>query len=126
MNDKSTLITYVTKGRATEEAAELIGKVLREEFDLSVELVNLRETTPEIKSHENVIIGAGVIMGRVYKKALKFMENDFSGKNVAAFLSSVEVGEEKSHEEAIDKYIEKEVKARLNVEPQADETYYRG
>ena len=62
-------------------------------------------------------------MGRVYKGALKFMENDFSGKNVAVFLSSLEGGDEKGHEEAIEKYVEKEIKPRLNVEPVAAETF---
>ena len=123
MSDKSTLIAYVTRGKATKEAAELIGQVLEEDFDLSVKLVNLKESIPKVKNYENVIIGAGVRMGRVYKKALKFMENDFSGKNVAVFLSSLEGGDEESHEEAIEKYIEKEVKTRLNVEPVAAETF---
>ena len=123
MSDKSTLIAYVTRGKATEEAAEVVGQVLRENYDLSVDLVNLRETTPDVKEYGNVIIGAGVRMGRVYKGALKFMENDFSGKNVAVFLSSLEGGDEKSHEEAIEKYVEKEIKPRLNVEPVAAETF---
>jgi len=123
MSDKSTLIAYVTRGKATEEAAEVVGQVLREDYDLSVDLVNLRETTPDVKEYGNVIIGAGVRMGRVYKGALKFMENDFSGKNVAVFLSSLEGGDEKSHEEAIEKYVEKEIKPRLNVEPVAAETF---
>jgi len=123
MSDKSTLIAFVTRGKATEEAAEVVGQVLRENYDLSVDLVNLRETTPDVKEYGNVIIGAGVRMGRVYKGALKFMENDFSGKNVAVFLSSLEGGDEKSHEEAIEKYVEKEIKPRLNVEPVAAETF---
>lgn len=123
MNDKSTLVAYVTRGKATKEAAELIGQVLRNDFGLSVDLVDLRASSPHIEDYSNVIIGAGVRMGRVYKGALKFMENDFSGKNVAVFLSSVEGGDEKSHEEAIEKYVEKEIKPRLNVEPVAAETF---
>lgn len=125
MSGKSTLIAYVTKGKATEEAAEVIGQVLREDFDLSVDLVNLRESMPEVKKYGNVIIGAGVRMGKVYKRSLEFVENDFSGKNVAVFLSSLEGGDEKSHEEAIEKYVEKEIKPRLNVEPVAAETFGR-
>ncbi len=123
MNDKSTLIAYFTKGKATKEAAELIGQVLRDDFGFSVELVDLKQTSPELENYSNVIIGAGVRMGRVYKRALKFMENDLSGKNVAVFLSSLEGGDEKSHEEAIEKYVEKEIKPRLNVEPVAAETF---
>ncbi len=123
MSNKSTLIAYLTKGKATEEAAELIGQVLRDDFGLSVELVDLKQTDTEPKDYSNVIIGAGVRMGKVYKRALEFMENDFSGKNVAIFLSSVEGGDEKSHGEAIEKYVEKEVKTRLNVEPVAAEMF---
>jgi menaquinone-dependent protoporphyrinogen IX oxidase len=123
MSDKSTLVAYVTKGKATEEAAELIGQVLRNDFGLSVDIVDLKASSPDIDDYSNVIIGSGVRMGRVYKKALKFMENDFSGNNIAVFLSSLEGEDEKSHEEAIEKYVEKEVKTRLNVEPVAAETF---
>jgi menaquinone-dependent protoporphyrinogen IX oxidase len=123
MSDKSTLVAYVTKGKATEEAAELIGQVLRNDFGLSVDIVDLKASSPDIDDYSNVIIGSGVRMGRVYKKALKFMENDFSGNNIAVFLSSLEGGDEKSHGEAIEKYVEKEVKTRLNVEPVAAETF---
>lgn len=123
MSDKSTLVAYVTKGKATEEAAELIGQVLRNDFGLSVDIVDLKASSPDIDDYSNVIIGSGVRMGRVYKKALKFMENDFSGNNIAVFLSSLEGEDEKSHGEAIEKYVEKEVKTRLNVEPVAAETF---
>ncbi|MFB6290951.1 MAG: hypothetical protein ABEJ25_04400, partial [Candidatus Bipolaricaulia bacterium] len=65
----------------------------------------------------------GVRMGRVYGRALEFMERDFSGKKVAVFLSSLEAGDEKSHDEAVSKYIENEIKPRLNVEPVAGEGF---
>lgn len=123
MNDKSTLIAYVTKGKATDEAAKLIGQVLQNDFDLSVELVDLKQSSLEPKDYSNVIIGAGVRMGRVYGRALEFMERDFSGKKVAVFLSSLEAGDEKSHDEAVSKYIENEIKPRLNVEPVAGEAF---
>jgi len=40
-----------------------------------------------------VIIGSGVGMQKVYKQALRFLENNFEGKKVAMFLSLNEAGE---------------------------------
>jgi len=112
-----TLIAYSTKGGATKEAAELIMDILSEEYGLMVDLVNLNSSMPSLEDYNFIIIGAGVRMARVYKKALKFMDKDFSGRPVAVFLSSSEGGDEHTYEEAVEKYLEKEVKPRLNVTP---------
>lgn len=44
MTRNKTLIAYVTKGGVTEEAASEIATVLRDKYELEVDLVNLRKT----------------------------------------------------------------------------------
>ena len=88
VNDK-TLIAYETKQGVTRETAGVIAEELRSEFGLEVDLVDLNEEpTPDLMQYHNIIVGAGVRMGKVYNKATKFLENDFSGKQVAFFASS--------------------------------------
>ena len=123
MEKTKTLIAFASKGGATREAAELIAKVLKEQYSLEVDLFDLKDNTPDLSEYGNVVIGAGVRVGRIYKKALKFMDKDFTDKKVALFLSSGEGGDEKGHEEAIEKYIKNQVLERVNVEPVAAEVF---
>jgi menaquinone-dependent protoporphyrinogen oxidase len=84
-----TLIAYVTKGGATGEAARKIADVLHSKFNLEVEIVDLKkQKMPDLKQYDNVIVGGGVRVGRVYGKAVQFLKNDFSGKKVAFFVCS--------------------------------------
>lgn len=102
MAGNKTLVTYATKGGITKEAASEIVTVLREKHKLKTDLVDLRKNpSPDIAQYGNIIVGSGVRMQRVYKEALKFLkENNFEGKKVALFLSSIE-----PRDEAIKKYI---------------------
>jgi menaquinone-dependent protoporphyrinogen oxidase len=103
-----TLIAYQTKGGATEEAARKIAETLRSKFQFEVDLVDLKEQKPlELNQYQNVIVGGGVRAGRIYGKALKFLENDFTGKKVAFFVSSSWAGTPGSYENARAKFIEK-------------------
>ena len=103
-----TLIVYQTKGGATEEAARKIAETLRSKFQFEVDLVDLKEQKPlELAQYQNVIVGGGVRAGRVYGKALKFLENDFTGKKVAFFVSSSWAGTPGSYDNAKAKFIEK-------------------
>ena len=77
MSANKTLIAYVSKGGATEEAARKIAETLRSKFQLEVDLVDLKEQTPQdLAQYQNIIVGGGVRGGKVYGKALKFLEND--------------------------------------------------
>jgi menaquinone-dependent protoporphyrinogen oxidase len=101
-----TLIAYATKGGVTEESANVIADVLRTKHDFEVDLVNLRKKrSPDLTPYKNIFIGSGIRMGRWYKVALKFLENNFEGKNVVIFLSSCSAGNPEKHEEAMTKYI---------------------
>lgn len=79
-----TLIAYASKGGATEGYAHAISNVIK------ADMVNLRRNSPDVKEYRNVIVGAGVRMGRLYGEATKFLMRDFSGKRVAIFVSSME------------------------------------
>jgi menaquinone-dependent protoporphyrinogen oxidase len=87
MSKNKTLLAYMTKGGATEEAARTIVGVLRSKFSLEVDLVNLRkQPSPDIAPYNNVIVGSGVRTGKIYKEALRLLEQDFEGKKVAFFI----------------------------------------
>ena len=117
-NKNKTLLAYMTKGGATETAAKTIADVLRTKFNLEVDLVNLKkQPSPNIAPYNNVIIGSGVRTGKIYKQALKMLEQDFAEKKVAFFicfcyLSSLKSQISKDNESQIrsiiaEEYIEK-------------------
>jgi len=96
-----TLVAYETKGGATEESAKKIADVLRSKFQLDTDLVDLSEQkVSTLSEYSNVVVGAGVRAGRVYSKALKFLENDFTGKKVAFFVSCGQGGDPEKCEAA--------------------------
>ena len=106
--ENKTLIAYMTKGGATEEAANVIADVLREKFVLDVDVVNLRrQPNPDIAQYRNIVVGGGVRAGKVYKEAPKFVEQDLSGKRVAFFVCSGAAGNPLHHDEIAEKYITK-------------------
>jgi menaquinone-dependent protoporphyrinogen IX oxidase len=83
---------------------------------LEVDLVDLREQkAPDLTQYTNVVIGGGVRVGKIYDRALKFLENDFSGKKVAFFVSSGEGGDPKSYESAKVKFVENTLAKYPNV-----------
>ena len=107
MSADKTLIAYQSKGGVTEESAKKIADVLRSKYHLEVDLVDLKEQkAQELTDYRNVVIGSGVRAGRVYGKARKFLENDFSGKQVAFFVSSSMAGTPGSHDNAKTRFVE--------------------
>ena len=107
MNTNKTLIAYVSKGGATEEAARKIAETLRSKFQLEVDLVDLKEQKPpDLEQYQNIVTGGGVRGGRIYGKTLKFLESDLSGKKVAFFVSSSWAGTPGSYENAKTKFVE--------------------
>ena len=107
MSANKTLIAYETKSGVTEESARKIADVLRSKYQLEVDLVDLKEQkAPDLTQYKNIVVGGGVRAGRVYGKARKFLENDFSGKHVAFFVSSSLAGTPGSHENAKTKFVE--------------------
>ncbi len=86
-----TLVAYESKSGATEESARKIADVLRSKFQLEVDLVDLSvQNISDCSQYQNIVVGGGVRAGKVYGKALKCLENDFTNKKVAFFVSAAE------------------------------------
>lgn len=101
MSEDKTLIAYATKGGTTEEYANAIASVLRDEFKMQVDLVDLRKNhDPDLTQYRNVIVGSGVKIQKMHGEGANFMENDFGNRKVAIFLSSLE-----PKEDVIKKYV---------------------
>jgi menaquinone-dependent protoporphyrinogen oxidase len=119
-----TLIAYQTKSGVTEESARKIAEILRSKYNLEVDLVDLKEQkTPDLTQYKNVIIGGGVRMGKVYGKALKFLENDLSGKNIAFYVSSTWAGTPGSYDNAKAKFVEKTLAKYPKINPVSTEAF---
>jgi len=119
-----TLIAYVTKRGATEEAARKIADVLRSRYQLEVDLVDLKEQKVlDLKQYQNIVVCGGVRGGRVYGKALMFFENDLTGKNVAFFVSSTWAGTPGSYENAKARFVEKNLAKFSKINPVSTEAF---
>ena len=63
-------------------------------------------------------------MGKWYKEALKFLENDFTGKKAAVFISSsIKAGNQETYPQAIDQYLKKVLEKHPRVKPFATEAF---
>lgn len=92
-----TLIAYQTsRTGVTRENANIIAGVLREEFDHQIDVVDLKaERVPDLAPYENVVVGAGVKIGRPYRRPKKLLRDKrLVGKRVAIFISSGMAGED--------------------------------
>jgi menaquinone-dependent protoporphyrinogen IX oxidase len=117
MAGNKTLIAYETKSGATEESAKKIADGLRSMFQLEVDLVDLSEQkVGDLSQYNNVVVGAGVRAGRVYNKALKFLENDFTGKKVAFFVSCGQGGDPEKCEQAKVRFAEETLVRYPNID----------
>ena len=103
MSDNRILIAYVTRGGTTEDYAKAISSVLRDEYKMQVDLVNLKQNrNPDLVPYQTVIIGAGIRMFKMHKEGATFLETtDFGDRTLVIFLSSLE-----PKEEVIKKYID--------------------
>ncbi len=124
MDANKTLIAYETKRGATAEAARKIAAILRSKYQLEVDLVDLKEQKIlDLSQYRNLVIGGGVRAGRVYKKALKFLKNDLSGKRVAFFVSSAWAGTPGSYEDAKVRFVENTLAKYPNINPISTEAF---
>lgn len=91
-----TLIAYQTKGGVTAENAAIIAGILRDEFGHQVDVVDLRTTkAPDLAPYQNVVIGAGVRIQRIYGRAKRMVRQpDLAGKRVAIYFSSGMAGDD--------------------------------
>jgi len=84
-----TLLAYVTAGGATERYAHVIADALRSHGQ-TVDVVDLkRQAVADLSAYDNVVVGAGVRIAMVYRKAKSFLvRKDLRGKRIAVYLSS--------------------------------------
>ena len=102
-----TLIAYASRGGVTREYSEIITGVLRGKYGYEVDTVDIRKNkSPNISDYDNVILGTGVRIQRVYKEGLGFLKKGFGDKRVAVFLSSNEAGTPDSYDDAVRKYMD--------------------
>jgi menaquinone-dependent protoporphyrinogen IX oxidase len=118
-----TLVTYTSKGGATEAAAQIIAEVLRDKYELEVDIANLRKISPNIELYKNVVVGAGVRAGKVYDEALKFLKQDFGDRKVAFFVCCGGAGDPKTYEDSCTKYLTNVLANYPNVKPVATEAF---
>jgi menaquinone-dependent protoporphyrinogen IX oxidase len=124
MSANKTLIAYVSKQGATEESARKIAETLRAKFQLEVDLVDLKEQkAPDLAQYQNIVVGGGVRGGRVYGKALKFLENDLNNKKVAFYVSSSWAGTPGSYENAKAKFVKKTLAKYPKINPVSAEAF---
>ena len=86
---QKTLVAYFSKGGASGDYARIVAEVLASRGH-QVELVDLRkQRKPELAGYDNVVLGTGVRIGRVYRRGRKFLRSEeLAGKRLAIFLSS--------------------------------------
>ena len=89
-----TLIVYGTRYGATAEVAKEIARILKDQYDLSVQLINLSEKKiKDVSGYDNIVLGSGIKMGRWTGKAKRFLKKNFEGKKLAVFVCSGRAGE---------------------------------
>lgn len=124
MSKNKTLVAYETKGGATANYARKIAEVLGDKFQFEVDLVNLKkQEVKDCSQYSNIVVGGGVRGGKVYGKTMKCLENDYSGKKVAFFVSSGDAGNPEKYEQAKVKYIENVLANYPNLVPVATEAF---
>jgi menaquinone-dependent protoporphyrinogen oxidase len=86
--DKQVLVAYATKHGATEEIAEKIGEVLRQE-GLPADVLPA-DQVGDLGAYEAVVLGSAVYIGQWRKEAARFLEANetaLTGKPVWIFSS---------------------------------------
>ncbi|MHA2298474.1 MAG: flavodoxin domain-containing protein [Candidatus Hodarchaeales archaeon] len=94
-----TILAYVTRWGATTETAKFIAGVLKDEFNIDVDLVDIKDKKNknlDIRPYDNVILGVSVAKFRWAKEGKKFLKNNrviLAGKKLFVFVSSGGAGE---------------------------------
>lgn len=124
MSPGKTLVAYESKSGATEEAARKIADTLRSSFGLEVDLVNLgKQKNLNFQPYQNIIVGSGVRKAKIYDKAQKCLEQDYSGKRFAFFVCSGDAGEPEKYQTAKANFAEAAVAKNPKTSPVAIEAF---
>ena len=103
-----TLIVYGTRYGSTPEACAEIQKILEKEYEISVEIWNLKDyrACPDLEEFDNVILASGIEHGKWTENTRKFLTKDLKDKNVAVFISSSFAGEKELYDYAYKNFLE--------------------
>ena len=84
-----TAVVYFTKGGAAALYADAVAEVLASAGHL-VDVIDLKQNdAPNLTKYDNVVLGTGVRIGMVYRRAKKFLKRpDLKDKQLAIFLAS--------------------------------------
>jgi len=119
-----TLVAYESKSGATQEAAGKIAEILRSQFSIEVDLVDLgKQKIPNLQNYQNIVVGSGVRGGKIYDKAQKSLENDFSGKRFAFFVCAGGAAEAQNINKVKTQVIDATLAAYPNNTPAATEAF---
>lgn len=94
-----TILVYATRWGATTETAKEIINVLKENHNIDVDLVNLKDKKNknlDLSTYDNVILGVSFAKFRWAKEGKKFLKENRSsleGKNIFVFISSGRCGD---------------------------------
>jgi len=86
---EATVVAYVTKGGAAATYAEAVADVLAAAGQM-VDVIDLGSNlVPDLAHYDNVVLGTGVRIGMVYRRAKRFLRrDDINDKRLAIFLAS--------------------------------------
>lgn len=121
-----TLIVYGTRFGATAKSAEVIARVLREKFNHTIDIVNLKERKKnvDLTGYSNIIVGSSIAKFSWERNAKKFLKTDFSNKKLFIFISSaaltysaLERGDTVKYQRWKKLFLDRVVKKRVNVTP---------
>lgn len=107
----NSLLVYTSKSGATREVAEKITNILRADYKLSVDLINLKERkVKDLSQYDAVIVASGIRMDEWYNQSVRFLKKDLKDKKIAVFTCSGTAGIDCKYEHALAKY----VKGKIN------------
>jgi menaquinone-dependent protoporphyrinogen IX oxidase len=95
----NTILVYATRWGATTETAKEIIRVIKEKYDIEVDLVNLKDKktkNPDISSYTNIILGVSVAKFRWAKEGKNFLKKNrkvLAEKKLFVFVSSGGAGD---------------------------------
>ena len=93
-------------------------QTLRRKYELEVDIANLsQEAHPPFFQYRSIVVASGIRLGKWYKEASKFLENDFHNKNLALFVSYMYEGGKPETYPAVVERLEKFSKEHLSVKP---------
>ena len=120
-----TLIAYQTLYGSTKEAAQLIAEILKEDFQLEVDVHRFEKDKidPSISEYDNLVLGSCIFNGEWGRKAEEFLKNDFSTKKLALFVCSGFAGEQELYKQARRTFLNDIVEKYPKVKPVSMEAF---